>query len=287
MHKVSTTSAVLEHEVSELRLILERQTGILLDTPCDQLSRLISKRIESLHLGGAGDLLGRLRSCDAECEYFLEPLLDGATRFFAHPAAFDALVNLALPELTVRESSHEPSRTLRVWSAGCSTGEEAYSIAVSLCEAVNCSTGDWNIRIVGSDIRREALKFAERGLYPESSLEQIPRPLLPTYFARMGQHLLVKPWVRNLVSFTPMNLAKAGYIGRFDCIFCMDVLPHFSRTQRTALAKQLHLYLEPGGYLFLGQGDKLPAIDVKFDTRRHLDYTVYRKPMAAAAGHGR
>ena len=74
---------------------------------------------------------------------------------------------------------------------------------------------------------------------------------------RNGAHLLVKPRLRSLVTFNTMNLTKPVYIGRFDCIFCMDVLPHLSRAQRTALMERLHLYLEPGGYLFLSQTEKL------------------------------
>src|SRR6266568_9586400 len=263
MHKISTTLAVLEHEISELRLILERQAGVLLDTPSDLLADMISSQIDSERLSGAAELLDRLRSSDAECERFLQPLLDGTTRFFAHPEAFDALTYFAPPELMGRNSPTEPSHTLRVWSAGCATGEEAYSIAISLCEAVDSSNDEWAMRIFGTDIRSEALKTAERGLYPESALAQIPRPLLQSYFARVGQHFLVKPRLRNLVSFTSMNLAKPAYLGRFHCIFCMAVLSRFSKSQRSALVQHLHLYLEPGGFLFLGEDEKLPAAAVK------------------------
>ena len=74
----------------------------------------------------------------------------------------------------------------------------------------------------------------------------------------------MKPRLRNLVTFSQMNLARTAYIGRFDCIFCMDVLPHFSSAQRTALVDRLHLYLEPGGYLLLGQGEKMPNANATF-----------------------
>jgi chemotaxis protein methyltransferase CheR len=96
----------------------------------------------------------------------------------------------------------------------------------------------------------------------------------------------VKPRLRNLVTFTPMNLAAPTYIGRFDCIFCMDVLPHFSTAQRIALVHRLHLYLEPGGYLFLGHGEKIPAMDVTFNYHKNADYILYQKPLAATAKAG-
>ncbi|MFZ0816693.1 MAG: CheR family methyltransferase, partial [Candidatus Sulfotelmatobacter sp.] len=100
-------------------------------------------------------------------------------------------------------------------------------------------------------------------------------------------HLLVKPRLRSLVTFNCMNLARPGYIGRFDCIFCMDVLPHFSRAQRIALVERLHLYLEPGGYLFLSQTEKLLAPNLNFRSETFDGYTFHRKPLAASAAYGR
>jgi chemotaxis methyl-accepting protein methylase len=100
-------------------------------------------------------------------------------------------------------------------------------------------------------------------------------------------HLLVKPRLRSLVTYNCMNLARPGYIGRFDCIFCMDVLPHFSRAQRLALLERLHLYLEPGGYLFLSQTEKLAASNLNFRSETFDGYTFHRKPLAASAAYGR
>jgi hypothetical protein len=102
-----------------------------------------------------------------------------------------------------------------------------------------------------------------------------------------GAHLLVKPRLRSLVTFNTMNLTKPVYIGRFDCIFCMDVLPHLSRVQRTALMERLHLYLEPGGYLFLSQTEKLQAPNLNFRSETFDGYTFHRKPLAASAAYGR
>jgi chemotaxis protein methyltransferase CheR len=97
----------------------------------------------------------------------------------------------------------------------------------------------------------------------------------------------VKPRLRSLVTFNTMNLTKPVYIGRFDCIFCMDVLPHLSRAQRVALLERLHLYLEPGGYLFLSQTEKLTAPNLNFRSETYDGYTFHRKPLAASAAYGR
>jgi chemotaxis methyl-accepting protein methylase len=278
--------ALSARELSELRLILERQTGILTDTPIEKLTQTISEMLRSGHIASSSDLLERLGSSDAECEALAEHLLDGETRFFRYPAAFEALAKIVLPELEARKSAENP-RSLRILSAGCSTGEEPYSIGMSVCEVVNCSNGSWNVHIVASDIRRQALESAERGLYPLAAFEQVPDHLVQAYFAKVGDHLLVKPRLRNLVRFSQMNLAKPAFLGQFDCIFCMDVLPRFSMARRVALVQRLHLYLQPGGYLFLGQNEKLPASDAKFQPQASNGYTLYRKDIALAARSGR
>jgi chemotaxis methyl-accepting protein methylase len=159
-------------------------------------------------------------------------------------------------------------------------------------------------------------------VYPQSSLDGLPPATIRNYFSKIGSpavapsaqddtesevrnqtksafsgeaqnvsvsapHLLVKPRLRSLVTFNCMNLARPGYIGRFDCIFCMDVLPHFSRAQRIALVERLHLYLEPGGYLFLSQTEKLLAPNLNFRSETFDGYTFHRKPLAASAAYGR
>jgi two-component system CheB/CheR fusion protein len=277
---------VLDHELSELRLILERQGGILLDSPQSVLISKINQYLEKRRLPSVADLIGRLQASDTECENLLANLVDDETGFFRHPNAFSAFRTQVLPELYLRKSI-DALQSLRIWSVGCATGEEAYSIGLSVCESMNGNGLGWSIHILASDIRQDALTFAERGLYPQSALADLPRPLVQNYFAKVGQHCLAKPRLRNLITFTQMNLARPAYLGRFDCIFCMDVLPHFSSAQRLALTQRLHLYLEPGGYLLLGDGEKLHTADVQFQSETHNNLTLYRKPLAIAARTGR
>jgi chemotaxis methyl-accepting protein methylase len=285
--RARTSMAMLEHELSELRLFLERYAGVLLDLPNDTLVAGLGNYLDAHRLSSASELLALLHSSEEECDALLETLLAGESAFFRHPAAFDSFARKVLPELHQHKSGESP-RALRIWSAGCSTGEEAYSIAMSVCQQISCCGGGWKIHILGTDIRRAALQVAERGLYPRHALAQVPRTLIKDYFVKVGQHLLAKPRLRNLVTFTPMNLAKAHYLGRFDCIFCMDVLRHFSVAQRIALAQSLLLYLEPGGYLLLGDNEKIPtAAGVSFQFESEPGFTLYRKPLAATAKAGK
>jgi chemotaxis methyl-accepting protein methylase len=277
----------LEHELSEIRLLLERKAGVLLQLSLDELSNRLTEYLRARGLTSPSDLIGRLQSSDTECESVLEKVLDGNTGFYRHTSVFTAFEKQVLPELYLRKSAHSTG-SLRVWSAGCGTGEEAYSIAMTICEATYChGNSNWTIHVLASDIRQEALTFAERGLYGPAALGCLAQGHLQKYFVRVGQHALVKPRLRNLVTFTQMNLARPAHLGRFDCIFCMDLLPHFSMAQRIALTQRLHLYLEPGGYLFLGESEKLHAVDVSFQPQNEGSYQFFRKPMSlsARAGH--
>lgn len=355
MHKLMAGVTILEHELSELRLLVERQAGILLDCPNSALAAHVAEYLEGEELDSAATLLDRLRAADQDPSFlplFLDGVLNTRTGFFRHPGAMSALARYVTPQLFARKSSDGPA-TLRIWSAGCSTGEEAYSIAMALCDALpNGSNGgssaasfngnkdarekasvkgsggienpppstspfagkDWSVHIVGTDLLPSSIKVAERGLYPQSALAGLPPANIRACFSKIGSsnvgqnpaperiptvssngtgdaangaHLLVKPRLRSLVTFNTMNLTKPVYIGRFDCIFCMDVLPHLSRSQRSALLERLHLYLEPGGYLFLSQTEKLSAPNLNFRPETFDGYTIHRKPLAASAAYGR
>jgi two-component system CheB/CheR fusion protein len=341
---------ILEHELSELRLLVERHTGVLLDCPNSALAAHVADYLEAQELDSPSALLAVLRSANldpAMLAVFLDGVLNVSTGFFRHPGAMNALARQVVPQLYARKSG-DGSSTLRIWSAGCSTGEEAYSIAMALCEpppngnlvsgngASNGNgsreskaarnggvsensvpampaTRDWSIHIVGSDLLPSSIKVAERGLYPQSALTGLPPATIRACFSKIGSvntgaaeaqdgsssgsgnglangngaHLLVKPRLRSMVTFNTMNLTKPVYIGRFDCIFCMDVLPHLSRAQRTALMERLHLYLEPGGYLFLSQTEKLLTTNLNFRSETYDGYTFHRKPLAASAAYGR
>jgi chemotaxis methyl-accepting protein methylase len=367
MHKLIATSTILEHELSELRLLVERQTGIVLDCPNSALAAHVVDYIESSSLGSPATLLERLRSRDQDPSS-LSSLLDGLinvnTGFFRHPGALNALTRHVVPQLCARKSVDGPS-PLRIWSTGCATGEETYTIAMAVCDALSqssasagnngsgASNGNTNgngksaarnggivdstvttavsghlssalsVHIVGSDLLPHNIEAADRGVYRQSALDGLPPATIKNYFSKIsspsislnnvkieeeergpklvknsssngsqcvpanGAHLLVKPRLRSLVTFNCMNLARPGYIGRFDCIFCMDVLPHFSRAQRIALIERLHLYLEPGGYLFLSQTEKLITSNLNFRSENFDGYTFHRKPLAASAAYGR
>lgn len=286
MHRLASSVAVLDCEISEIRLLMERYAGVLLERSSESLTELITHYLESRRISSAADLIALLQRSSEDCDALLESLLPGDTAFFRFPAVFDALTRQIIPELRARKLA-DATPSIRMWSAGCSTGEEAYSVAMAICEAMHCADMRCNVHVLGSDIRSSALETAQRGVYAQGALQGLPKHLVGSYFSRIGDQFMVKPRLASLVTFTSMNLANPTFLGRFDCIFCLDVLPHFSAGQRAALVQRLHMFLEPGGYLFLGENEKLPAADASFLPQKHLGYTYYQRPFAAAAKLGR
>jgi chemotaxis protein methyltransferase CheR len=269
-----------EHELAEVRALIEQRTGIVFD---DSRQRFFSTRVREhmaeRRLGQGAELLKLLRSSNVEYDALLEHLLTQETSFHRYPAVFNALEKRVLAEMHMKKFWENP-RSLRVWSAGCATGEEPYTIAVSICDALEFAEA-WNIHILATDISRQALQHAERGIYPARELESLSARQIETYFTRVGDQYMVRPRVRNLVSFVQMNLAQSVYMGRFDVIFCMNVLIYFSEERQAALIQRFHEYLEPGGYLFLGHAESVTKARVKFETSVHGDCIVYKKPAGA------
>src|SRR5271165_542579 len=139
MHKLMATSTILEHELSELRLLIERQSGIVLDCPNSALAAHVADFIGGQDLRSSSMLLERLRSAERDpggLPALLEGLVNTNTGFFRHPVALNALTRQVLPQLFARKSADGPG-PLRIWSAGCATGEETYSIAMAVCDAIN------------------------------------------------------------------------------------------------------------------------------------------------------
>jgi chemotaxis protein methyltransferase CheR len=252
-----------EHELSELRMLIEERTGIHFDESRDRFfSTRVREYLSAENLSNGTELLRAVRKTNLEYEAFLERLLTQETSFFLHTKKF-----------------WKDPRTLRVWSAGCSTGEEPYSIAVTIADALSFAD-TWKLEILATDVSRHALKSAERGLYSGRSLASVSAKQLETHFTKVNDAYQVKPRLKKMVTFTQMNLASAVYVGRMDLIFCMNVLIYFSEDRRRTLVQRFYDSLEPGGYLFLGHSESISKMPVKFQAIVLNDCILYRKPTA-------
>lgn len=210
------------------------------------------------------------------------PLIDvvttNKTDFFREPRHFEFLAREVLPELM----GHTDARGAMFWSAGCSTGEEPYSIAITLCDALKFAEA-WEIEILATDISRRALRHAERGAYSKRSLQELSLRQVETHFTAAKNGFHVKPRIRKMISFAQMNLAEPMYLGKMDCIFCMNVLMYFTEQRRLAILRGFYEALEPGGYFMLGHSETLTHMPLKFEAVTLGDCRLYRKPVAAEA----
>jgi chemotaxis protein methyltransferase CheR len=271
-----------EHELSEIRMLIEERTGICFDASRE---RFFSTRVEE-HLRAKSfergtDLLRAMRKSNLEYEALLERLLTQETSFFRYPGVYEAFEKRVLPELHVKKFWSNP-RTLRIWSAGCSTGEEPYSIAMTVSDSGSFAES-WNAEILATDVGRQALKHAERGIYSGRTLGNVSETQLAAHFTACDGGQQVRSRLRKMISFTQMNLASAVYVGRMDVIFCMNVLIYFSEERRRALVRRFYETLEPGGYLFLGHSESISKMPVKFQAIVLNDCILYRKPLAEEA----
>jgi chemotaxis protein methyltransferase CheR len=275
----ATELELSEHELSEIRMLIEERTGICFDQSRERF--FVTRVREQLQARGferGTDFLRAARKTNVEYEALLERLLTQETTFFRYPAVYEAFEKRALAELHIKKFWKNP-RTLRIWSAGCSTGEEPHSIAITVADALSFADA-WNVEILATDVSRLALKNAETAVYSGRSLSSVSEKQLATHFVPVENGHQVKPRLRKMVNFTQMNLASAVYLGRMDVIFCMNVLIYFSEERRRSLVQRFYDTLEPGGYLFLGHSESISKMPVKFQAIVLNDCILYRKPTA-------
>ena len=268
-----------EHELSEIRMLIHERTGISFD---ESRERFFSTRVrEHMHEKGhkrGTDLLRAVRKATPEYQALLERLLTQETTFFRYPGVYETFEKRVLPELHIKKFWKNP-RTLRVWSAGCSTGEEPYSIAITVADTLAFSDA-WNVEILATDIGRFALDTAERATYSGRTIASVTERQLAAHFAPAGNAHQVRPRIRKMVNFVQMNLSNPVYVGRMDLIFCMNVLIYFSEERKRELVQRFYDALEPGGYLFLGHSESISKMPVKFQAIVLNDCILYRKPTA-------
>ncbi|MCA9694599.1 MAG: protein-glutamate O-methyltransferase CheR, partial [Myxococcales bacterium] len=202
------------------------------------------------------------------------------TYFFREQFQLDVFTRDVLPSLTRGEGSHRP---LAFWSAGCSTGEEAYTIAILLREQP--SLREWKLRVVGSDISRKVLDVARAGVYTESSFRTTSPAIRARYFEPVtGGYRVIEP-VRRMCSFRQLNLLRtADYrdVGRFDVIFCRNVLMYLTPAARHQIVEAFHDTLTPGGFLLLGHSESLLNVHTRFETVQFGQDIVYQRPTGDA-----
>lgn len=254
-------------EFGLFRDLIRRETGIALGEAkkvmvCARLGRRL--RHHSLSsFQQYFDLVSRNDPTREELRELINCVTTNKTSFFREASHFDFLRQTILPAIRERAAQGGgSSRSIRIWSAPCSTGEEAYSIAITVSEALG-TTANWDVKILGSDLDTNVLARAAAGTYPYESIAHLPASLTRQYFLKgkgaSNGLVAVKPSLRRLVHLRHINLIAPPWPirGLFDVIFCRNLLIYFDRQTQDSLIRRLVKQLKPDGYLIVGQSEYL------------------------------
>jgi two-component system CheB/CheR fusion protein len=235
--------------------------------------RRIDRRLQLNRSVDLDEYVEQLRNDPQERNSLYKDLLIGVTRFFRDPDLFERLKAEVIPELLVKVS---PSDEIRVWVAGCATGEEAYSLAILFHEALAAANRPLNVKIFATDVHRASLEFASTGLYEEAALTEVSAERLDRYFAKQAAKYQVSPELRKMIVFAPHNIIKDAPFTKLDLISCRNLLIYLQTSAQKKALSLFHFGLKTGGVLVLGPSESPGEISDEFET---LDghWKVYRK----------
>jgi len=275
-------AAGVEMTPGEFRLIRDlfhRYAGLYFnDDKRYLLERRLAPRLDATGARSFGEYARHLRTGShgrRELEEAVDRVTVNETYFFREEYQLRAFAEEILPELRAEKED----RVLSLWSAGCASGEEAYTISMLLIEQGGFR--DWDVRIVGTDISRRVLRQASQARYRESALRSTTALRRDRFFRRAGKLWEVREDVRAPVAFARLNLVEdepLELVGDVDVLFCRNVLIYFDAEVRRRVVQSFYDRLAPGGYLLLGHSETLLNLPTEFELVQLRNDTVYRKP---------
>ncbi|MBX7527369.1 chemotaxis protein CheB [Qipengyuania vesicularis] len=227
------------------------------------LTRRIARRMQLLGLDSAAEYLERLRSDEDECTALFRDLLINVTRFFRDTAQYEALSTLVVDRLVKQTRDEEE---LRIWVPGCSSGEEAYSIAMLFAEAAQRQSKRPYIQIFATDIDDGMLDIARGGAYPLSALSDIPQPLQERYTIGGSDKFHIASNIRDMVRFSVHNVVRDPPFSKIDLVSCRNLLIYFDESLQRSVIPLFHFSLAERGMLFLGSSEAIGRFDDLFET---------------------
>lgn len=253
-------------ELSKILSILREKTGADFSYyKPNTIVRRIERRMSVNQIDKISNYVSWLLQSPIEANILYRELLIGVTRFFRDKEAYNYLQDEIIPKIF---SNKKKGESIRIWSAGCSTGEEAYSIAMSLrsYEIQKLDGNSYDIKIFASDIDKEAIEFASAALYPESIVTDVPDDFLNKFFTRIDGGFQITENIRRMVIFAPHNVIKDPPFSNIDLVICRNALIYFKPVAQKKVLSMFHYSLQPGGYLFLGSSESLGELEGGFET---------------------
>jgi len=257
--------------------IVREQAGIVLDdTKRDLVYSRLSRRLRALSMTDFKEYCDLVeRNTEPEFEEFLNAITTNLTSFFRERHHFDFMSETVIPELLKR---HEKDRRIRLWSAGCSTGNEPYSLSMTLLENLPASQA-WDILVLATDLDTRVLDKARAGVYEYKDIESLKPAQRQRWFEKGGsgneELVRVKPELGELIRFNQLNLMGDWPMkGPFDVIFCRNVVIYFDKDTQRRLFDRYAQLMTDGGYLFVGHSESLFRVTDRFEL---IGQSIYRK----------
>ena len=251
------------------------------------LEKRLSRRLVSHNLASYKDYYHLLKY-DIRKEQEMSDLMDilttNETYFFREAFQLKAFTDEILPEV-VDAKTRKGERSLRIWSAGCSTGEEPYTIAMLLLEMRRLD--GWRVEVIGTDISQRVLQQARKGVYSKSSFRATDAYFIERYFSEQESSYKISDQVRELVTITQLNLFdhhRMALLGQMDIIFCRNVIIYFDMPAKKKVIESFYQTLCPNGFLLLGHSESLMNVTTLFTLRHLKNDMVYQKPLPSAGG---
>lgn len=253
------------------------------------LEKRLVKRLQQHNLKTFKDYYYFLRynpNKDQELSEVIDQLTTNETYFFREDFQLKTFVEEILPEIRKRKEK-EGQKSLRIWSAGCSSGEEPYTIAMLLLDQPWLKS--WRVEVIGTDISQRVLHMAREGVYGEASFRSTGPLQKDRFFTECEGKARIKDEVRNLVSISHLNLfdtARIALLGKMDAIFCRNVIIYFDQPGKKNVIENFFQRLVPDGFLLLGHSESLINLSTSFHLRHFKHDMVYQKPLNVKATTG-
>jgi two-component system, chemotaxis family, CheB/CheR fusion protein len=267
-----------DHELDTLVDFLRRNRGFdFTGYKSATITRRIARRMQAVEIGKITDYIDYLEVHPEEFTQLFNTILINVTSFFRDPHAWDFVFNDIVPQLVKKRQGETP---IRIWSAGCASGEEPYSIAMLLAEAMDRDQFNKQVKIYATDLDEEALDKARIAVYSDREVESVPMNLLEKYFDRVGSSYAFNKDIRRAVIFGRHDLIQDAPISHIDLLICRNLLMYFNVDTQSRVLARLNFSLNPEGLLFLGRAEMILShsnLFVSFDLK-HRIFTPVAKP---------
>jgi chemotaxis protein methyltransferase CheR len=273
---------ITDQEFENLRDFIYSQCGIYIaDNRKYLLENRLGNRLKKLNLRDFDEYYNYLRfdaAKNTELKKLFEVITTNETSFYRNPPQLQVFQEKVLTE--VLDSCRVKGKRLRIWSAGCSTGEEPYTISMIIHEQLQADIANWDIRITANDLSERVLDSARRGVYNDYTLRTTPKDVAQRYFDLDDGNNTIKPEVKKLVSFGQINLRDRAQIKRVErsqIVFCRNVIIYFDDAMKKQVISSFYDNLLPGGYLIIGHSESLHNITRAFKPIHFPGAIIYKK----------